>query len=78
MTDLGDKDAGCRAENQCQQRRFGVADVELLEVGEGAGAKPALHLGAEVAVVAAAVEGESACGAMVLGDYLGDSRERDA
>ena len=78
MADLGDKDVGRRAENRCQQRGFGVADIELLEVGEGAGAKPALRrLGAEVAV-AAAVEGESACGARVFGDYLGDGGGRDA
>ena len=54
-----------------------MSDVELLEVGEGPGVKPALRLGAEVAG-AAAVEGEPACGAMVLGDYLGDGEGWDA
>ncbi|EMS59674.1 Ribosomal RNA small subunit methyltransferase A [Triticum urartu] len=46
---------------------------QALEVGEGPGGKPALRPGVEI-IGAAAVEGEPAGGAGVLGDYVGDGR----
>lgn len=73
---LGNEEGGCRAERGWQQLGGGVADIELLELGECQGVKSSLRLGAEVAGAGVAgvgaVEVKSAGGARVLGDYLGD------
>ena len=73
MLDLGYEEGGCKAEHyRCQQPGLGVAEIELLEVGESRGAKPTLGIVAVEVAGAAAVEVKPAGGARVLGDYLED------